>query len=66
MNFQTIKNNFDRGLWSAQMVATAVRKGVLSSEQYQEITGEEYGGGSSFVPTAELDAAYTEGVNSVE
>lgn len=42
MNFDTIKRNFDRGLWNKQMVKTAVRKGVITKDQYQEITGEIY------------------------
>ena len=42
MNFETIKRNFDRGLWNAAMVKTAVRKGVITREQYREITGEAY------------------------
>lgn len=42
MNFETIKKNFERGLWSAVMVKMAVRKGVITKEQYQEITGQAY------------------------
>ena len=42
MNFETIKRNYDRGLWNAVMVKMAVRKGVITKEQYQEITGESY------------------------
>ena len=42
MNYEMIKRNFERGLWNEQMVAVAVRKGVISAEQYQEITGEAY------------------------
>ena len=42
MNFETIKKNFERGLWSVPMVKTAVRKGVITKEQYKEITGKEY------------------------
>lgn len=30
------------GLWNAVMVKMAVRKGVITKEQYQEITGESY------------------------
>ncbi len=43
MNFETIKRNYERRLWSKVMVRMAVRKGVISKEQYAEITGEEYG-----------------------
>lgn len=28
-------------LWTRRMVANAVRKGVLTAQQYKEITGEE-------------------------
>lgn len=42
MNYETIKRNYDRGLWSAGMVKMAVRKGVITAEQYKEITGKEY------------------------
>ena len=42
MNFQTIKKNYDRGLWSAAMVKMAVRKGIITKEQYTEITGKKY------------------------
>ena len=34
MNYEMIKRNFERGLWNEQMVAVAVRKGVISAEQY--------------------------------
>ena len=42
MNFQTIKRNYDRGLWSATMVKMAVKKGVINKKQYAEITGKAY------------------------
>lgn len=42
MNFQTIKKNYDRGLWSAAMVKMAVKKGIITKEQYTEITGKAY------------------------
>lgn len=44
MNFETIKRNYDRKLWSKAMVKVAVKKGVITPEQYQTITGETYGG----------------------
>jgi uncharacterized XkdX family phage protein len=37
-----IKNNYDKGLWSKQMVKMAVKKGVITKEEYKEITGEVY------------------------
>ncbi len=42
MTYETIKRNFDRKLWNKQMVALAVRKGVITAEQYKQITGEAY------------------------
>lgn len=42
MNFKTIKSNYERGLWSAAMVKMAVRKGIITKEQYTEITKKEY------------------------
>jgi hypothetical protein len=42
MNYDIIKRNFDRGLWTVLMVKMAVRKGVITAEQYKEITGEDY------------------------
>lgn len=42
MSYATIKLNYDRGLWSKQMVATAVKKGVITPEQYEIITSEVY------------------------
>ena len=42
MNYETIKKNFERGLWNVAMVRTAVRKGVITREQFKEITGKDY------------------------
>ena len=42
MNFETIKKNYEKGLWSAAMVKLAVRKGVITKAQYTEITGKAY------------------------
>ena len=42
MNFETIKRNYDKGLWNAVMVKMAIRKGVITKEQYKEITGKDY------------------------
>jgi uncharacterized XkdX family phage protein len=41
MTFETIKKNYKRKLWSKQMVAMAVKKGIITKEQYKEITGED-------------------------
>lgn len=42
MTFDLVKRNFDRGLWTAQMVRLAVKKGVITKEQFKEITGKDY------------------------
>ena len=42
MNFKMIKKNYEKGLWSKQMVKVAVKKGVITKEEYKEITSEEY------------------------
>jgi uncharacterized XkdX family phage protein len=42
MNFEIVKKNFDRRLWNKTQVKKAVKKGVITAEQYQEITGEAY------------------------
>ena len=42
MNYETIKKNYEHGLWNATMVKMAVRKGVITKEQYKEITGKDY------------------------
>ena len=42
MNFESVKKNYDRGLWNIQMVRMAVRKGVITREQFKEITGQDY------------------------
>lgn len=42
MNFATIKRNYEKGLWSLAMVKMAVRKGIISADEYKEITKESY------------------------
>lgn len=42
MTYESIKRNFNRKLWNAKMVAVAVKKGVITAEQYKEITGKDY------------------------
>lgn len=41
MTFETIKKNYNRGLWSAAMVRVMVTKGIITEEQCKEILGEE-------------------------
>ena len=33
---------YKQGLWTAAMVANAVKKGVIAAEDYEEICGEVY------------------------
>lgn len=40
MSYERIKYYFDAGLWSKQMVKMAVKKGIITKDQYEEITGE--------------------------
>lgn len=42
MNFDTIKKNYNKKLWNIQLVKVAVKKGVISKDQYKEITGFTY------------------------
>ena len=39
-----IEKWYKQGLWSAAQVANAVKKGILTPEDYKEITGEVYMG----------------------
>ena len=33
---------YKQGLWTADMVQAAVSKGIITAEDYKEITGEDY------------------------
>ena len=44
MNFERIKKNYNTELWTKEMVALAVVKGIITESQYFEITGEQYKG----------------------
>lgn len=37
MNYNTIRNNFLRGLWNVAMVTMAKRKGIITAAQYKAI-----------------------------
>lgn len=41
MSFERIKYYYEAGLWSAPMVKMAVKKGIITEEQYREIIGEK-------------------------
>jgi len=40
MTFSEIKEWFDCGIWSKNMVRTAMRKGKISKEEFMLIVGE--------------------------
>lgn len=42
--FEKVKWYFERGLWSLERVRNAVVKGWITAEEFQIITGENYGG----------------------
>lgn len=42
MSFERVKYYFEAGLWSIPMVKNAVKKGIITKEQFKEITGETY------------------------
>ncbi len=44
MTYQTVKQNYQRGLWNAVQVAFAVKAGVITPAQFAEITGQVYEG----------------------
>lgn len=37
--YNTVKNYYDKGYWSKEMVANAVTKGWITEEEYIEIIG---------------------------
>lgn len=42
MNYDEVKSNYDKKLWTITLVKIAVKKGVITAEQYKEITGQKY------------------------
>lgn len=42
--FDKVKKYYDLGFYTKAQVAAFVRKGKLTPEQYEEITGEPYNG----------------------
>lgn len=38
--YQKVKDYYDRGLWSINRIADAVKKGWITDKEYYEITGE--------------------------
>ena len=42
MTYEMVKRNYEKRLWNKSMVRLAVKKGVITAEQYVEIVGEPY------------------------
>lgn len=42
MSFEEVKKFYDIGLWSEIKIRIAVRKGIITKEQFREIIGKEY------------------------
>lgn len=42
MSYEIIKKNYEKHLWNKAMVRLAVKKGVITAEQYEDIVGEPY------------------------
>ena len=40
--FEKIKSYYDSGLWSINRVKNMVIKGIITEEEYKEITEEDY------------------------
>lgn len=40
--YERIKKYYDVGVWSKERVRQAVEKGVISAQEYAQITSEEY------------------------
>lgn len=42
--FDLVKRYYDEGLWNKKAVKNAVKKGWITPEEYEEITGSPYNG----------------------
>lgn len=42
MDESKVKRWYENGLWTEKMVKNAVKKGKLTVEQYERITGKEF------------------------
>ncbi len=40
--YEKIKKYYELGMWNEQKVRNAVDKGVITAEQFKEITGKEF------------------------
>lgn len=44
MTYERVKFYYENGFWGIAQVKMAAQKEVITPEQYQEITGEEWNG----------------------
>lgn len=42
MCYETIKANYEKGLWTTVLVKMAVKKGLITPVQFKQITGFDY------------------------
>lgn len=42
MNKKTVIWNYTHNLWGIDLVRVAVKKGILTKEEFKELTGEDY------------------------
>ena len=42
--YEQVKSFYEEGLWSKNAVKNAVKKGWITADEYEEITGEPYNG----------------------
>ena len=47
MTYEIVKLNYDHKLWNKAIIKIAVRKGVITADQYKTITGETYSTGTA-------------------
>lgn len=64
--YETIKARYEKGYVTEEQLGRYVALGVLTEEEAAEIRGETPPEPEGTIDTAELDAAYKEGVNSYE
>lgn len=66
--FEMIKARYDKGYVTQAQLEKFVALGAITEDEAQQIMGNGSGGGSvpaeGMIATAELDAAYKEGVNA--
>ena len=42
MNYDDVKRNYEKGYWNVILVKIAVKKGIITKDQFKKITGQEY------------------------